>query len=209
MTDCTNSNIGRMLHDYELGLLNADDRNQFELHLYDCDHCAYQVREFMEASRIIRTDQEARKLVADASQTSPKTRKIYLRLLMAAVLVLVVVVPVYKLGMFDDIGEINQTLELRPTRSGGADVIYLDRGGAARIKFQVNDTFRGEANVVLTRFEGDTVRYVPEYSDFAEDGFGELVLPLSDFQDGHYILIVSPVSRADSVPDLQYMFRVK
>lgn len=198
-----------MLHDYELGYLSEDDQYQFELHLYECEYCASQVRGFIEESRIMKTDPEARKVIAGAAKSTPKVRKAYLRLLMAAVLVLIVAVPVYKLGMVDDVGEIHQTLELFPTRSGGTDVIYLDRDGSAEIRFYANNSFRDGADILLSRFEGDTVRHIPDFSDFTEDGFGALIMPLSDLHEGHYILKISSSSGIDSTHDIQYMFRVK
>ena len=165
------------------------------------------MREFTEASRIMKSDPEVRTIIGNAARTPVKTRKVYLRILMAAVLVLVVAVPIYKYAIVDDSGKINQTLEFRATRSGGADVIYLDRGGAAEIKFQINESLTGDANILLTRFEGDTVRHIMDYSDFTEEGFGSLVLPLADLHDGHYILKIIPT--ADSAREIQYMFRVK
>ncbi len=46
MSKCSNTNIGKMLHLYELGLLSEEDLQKFELHLLDCDFCYNNVQKF-------------------------------------------------------------------------------------------------------------------------------------------------------------------
>jgi hypothetical protein len=198
-----------MLHDYELGHLSKEDRNEFELHLYECDHCASQVREFADVARIVKQDSDARGVVATLAKPPEKTTRLFLRLLVAALLVVVIAVPVYKYTGPDDTGTVNQTLQLLPTRSGGSDVIYLDKGGSVEITFFVSESHRHGASVLLTNIEGDTITVIDNYSEISEQGFGSIILPLSELAEGHYILTLSSPDLPDSARMIQYMFRVK
>ena len=65
---CTNENLGRLLHQYELGMLGEEDRRAFEIHLYECDTCFAEVQDLWEESRLLRQDAEARLIAAAASE---------------------------------------------------------------------------------------------------------------------------------------------
>ncbi len=50
MGDCTNKNIGRHIDRYLLDLLSAQDTEQFERHILECDFCASELAQFNEVS---------------------------------------------------------------------------------------------------------------------------------------------------------------
>jgi hypothetical protein len=216
MSDCTNIDMGRLLHDYELDMLPADDKRKFELHLYECDHCLSLARESMDVSRIIRHDREAKAIIHDIAGEQddaaiPRTgRKSspFTRYLIAAVIVLAIGVPAYWYSQQTDAPLIMQSLELLSSRAGGNDIIYLEKGGDVEISFYIAENFQGEADLTISSIDGDTVLYTPGFEDFNEKGLGSITMPVSMFSDGHYMLTIKPDSEA-GLEERVYMFRVK
>jgi hypothetical protein len=208
--------MGRLLHDYELDMLSTEDKQQFELHLYECDHCLSLVREFMSVSRIIRHDQDARAIVQDIvgeqeDRTSRPTQtwaSPYIKLLIAAVICVAIALPVHRYWLQSDKTSVVQTLELLPSRAGGNDIIYLEKGGDVEISFFVAEQFQGEADLIISSIAGDTVLHTPGFSDFNDQGLGSITLSVSKFSDGHYMLTIIPVPET-GLEERIYMFRVK
>lgn len=56
-----------MIHHYELGLLPHDDREEFELHLLECEHCFNSVQRFLKVSEHIRQSPGVRDAVGEIS----------------------------------------------------------------------------------------------------------------------------------------------
>jgi hypothetical protein len=208
--------MGRLLHDYELDMLSTEDKQQFELHLYECDHCLSLVREFMSVSRIIRHDQDARAIVQDIvgeqeDRTSRPTQtwaSPYIKLLIAAVICVAIALPVHRYWLQSDKTSVVQTLELLPSRAGGNDIIYLEKGGDVEISFFVAEQFQGEADLIISSIAGDTVLHTPGFSDFNDQGLGSITLSVSKFSDAHYMLTIIPVPET-GLEERIYMFRVK
>jgi hypothetical protein len=208
--------MGRLLHDYELDMLSTEDKQQFELHLYECDHCLSQIREFMDISRVIRHDRDAQAIVRDIAgkQDDGETRPTqtwaspYIKLLIAAVICVAIALPVYRYWLQSEKTSVVQTLELLPSRAGGNDIIYLEKGGDAEISFYVAERFQGEADLIISNIAGDTVINTPGFSDFNDRGLGSIVLPVSNFSDGHYMLTIKPDPET-GLEERIYMFRVK
>ncbi len=214
MSDCIDKKLGRLLHDYELGLLSDEDSRRFEMHLYECDYCLEQVREFMDVSKFIAADRDSKAIIEEAaSETGPGENKKksapFIRLLIAAAIALVIIIPVYKFVLYDKPVSITQTLELLPTRTGGNDVIYLEKGGNVDIGFYVNPWFKGQADILISDVAGDTTFYKHDFDNINDEGFGRLILPISSFSQGHYIFILRPTNDSTPVREVQYMFRVK
>jgi hypothetical protein len=213
MSDCIDKNIGRMLHDFELNLLSEDDKRRFEMHLYDCEYCLEQVREFMDVSKILARDPDAialiEKVAAESGEKDKKPFTPFLKILVAAILVVVIILPIYRYALHKTPPEVVQTLELRPTREGGSDVIYLEKGGDIAINFYVADDFKGPANIVISKVSGDTVLSLQNFTDFDDRGLGSIKLPVTEFTEGHYSLHIIPSSGSGLQKERLYMFRVK
>jgi len=216
MDGCTNEKLGRMLHDFELDLLSPEDRQSFELHLYECDHCATLVQEFMDSARIIRDDPEAREIIAEIAgqandSSGSRARKKpfpFMKMLIAAAVVLVLALPSYLIWLQPHETAVTQTLELLPIRSGGGDVIYSNKGGDVKIVFFVSESFTGEAKLTISSIEGDTVIDRSSFSDFNNKGLGSIILPVSKFRAGNYILTISLASET-GIDNRTYFFLVK
>jgi len=216
MTGCINKEMERLLHDYELNMLSAKDKQQFELHLYECDYCLSQVRGFLDVSRIIRHDRDAQAIIKDimGQQDRSETGQIekkpfrFTRYLIAAVIVMIIAVPVLWYSQKSNGPTSVQSLELLPSRAGGNDIIYLEKGGDVEIAFYVADNFQGQADLTISNIAGDTILHTPGFEEFNDKGLGSITLPVSDFSDGHYMLTIKPdpeTGREERV----YMFAVK
>ena len=70
MRKCTDEQAGRLLHDYELGLLSESDKQRFELHLYECEYCLAEVRDFSDVVHILSRDPEARSIIGEMGDVS-------------------------------------------------------------------------------------------------------------------------------------------
>ena len=51
--ECTNPEIGKLLHAYELNSLNEEQNDRFEAHLIGCDYCYHEVIQFSNRAEII------------------------------------------------------------------------------------------------------------------------------------------------------------
>lgn len=71
MNLCTDESLGKLLHQYELGMLGDEDCKAFEIHLYECDSCLANVQELWKESRLLRHDPEARRIVVTAVKRAP------------------------------------------------------------------------------------------------------------------------------------------
>lgn len=214
MSKCTDKNLGMLLHDYELGLLSEEDTHRFEMHLYECEYCLTQVRENLDVSRIIIEDQDTHALIENVAGKSEPTKvkkksSPFLRLLIAAVLAMLIFAPVYKYLIHKEPSTVIQTLELLPARTGGNDIIYLDKGGDVRINFFFAEEFSAPVNLTILKVDGDTVLALEDFTDFNRQGLGTITVPVTDFSEGHYILHIQPTSDIYGQNERQYMFKVK
>ena len=66
MNHCTDKNQGRLLHAYELGLLSEREREQFELHLYECEDCFSRASKLEGAVEALRTSKVIHREIARA-----------------------------------------------------------------------------------------------------------------------------------------------
>jgi hypothetical protein len=217
MKNCTDKQLGRMLHDYELGQLSEEDARRFELHLYECAYCEAQLRDLMYVSRTLIHDQDATRLISslasEDNQTSMQGGREHwskaTKLLIAAAAVMILAVSSYFYLTPSDTGTVVQTLRLLPQRSAGNDVLYLEKGGMAEISFFASEKLRRSAVIVIAEVGGDTVRVYTDFSDFSSQGIGRLTIPLSELSEGHFTLSIKPGESSAAAPEITYLFRVK
>lgn len=60
MPECTEKRFQGLLHAYELGMLNPDERRELELHLLDCESCREELLQFQPVMRHLRKHREFR-----------------------------------------------------------------------------------------------------------------------------------------------------
>ncbi len=103
MSACTDSRFADMLHHYELGMLSDDLRQQFEMHLLECEQCFLEAERFRRAAALMRHDPDIARMARRAAgddEPDARTRRGLLRsrtlrvgLAAAAVLALLILRP--------------------------------------------------------------------------------------------------------------------
>ncbi len=64
MSGCVEKRFEKMIYLYELGMLSEEEKQEFELHLYECDHCFEKVKSFEETAHQLRNSQHLRDEIA-------------------------------------------------------------------------------------------------------------------------------------------------
>jgi len=74
MAACKDRQTARLLHAYELGLLNDEDRARVELHVHQCNQCFRELLEMEAAARLIRNDDQVQRSVAELATDNQSER---------------------------------------------------------------------------------------------------------------------------------------
>ncbi|MBU0985422.1 MAG: tetratricopeptide repeat protein, partial [candidate division Zixibacteria bacterium] len=65
MSECINKRLGERLYAYELGMLNDADRDEFEVHLLECDFCRAEAESFLPTVSLLTDDSQTRDRVSE------------------------------------------------------------------------------------------------------------------------------------------------
>ena len=65
MIECTDKQLGRLLHAWEWGMLSPSDQDALEAHLIDCPYCQKEARHLMRASELLRDDPDLKPFLRD------------------------------------------------------------------------------------------------------------------------------------------------
>ena len=97
MSSCTNPGMRERLSAYELAMLSDEERQELELHLYECDACYRDLEQFADWIDFLKYSRQVRESVlADDARQEPESKSSSLtRLLIAVAAVLVLAVPAY------------------------------------------------------------------------------------------------------------------
>ncbi|MCP4567111.1 MAG: tetratricopeptide repeat protein [FCB group bacterium] len=71
MNGCTEKRLSARRHHYELGLLSAAERREFELHLLECEACFEAVQKFQNTARQIRHNPKVREIINREAERQP------------------------------------------------------------------------------------------------------------------------------------------
>jgi hypothetical protein len=226
VAECTNRDIGDLLHAYEIGILSEEEVERFEKHLLECEYCNDLLNSFEREARLL-TASERVKAAADSALseetgTEPLIRRIWkhlwpnaplmLRPAVAYLLVVVLAVPAYyglRRSEKQMVSEFTQTVHLSPTRAA-TRTLKKDTGDNALLTFQFEGYRPGEAYGVTIESEDGTVIYRNNrFSSFDERDRGSLNLEISTMQSGRYRLIIGypPCDSASLIQ--QYLFSVE
>lgn len=189
-----------LLPAYEMGILSDKEREEFELHYFECDSCFEEVKEFEQAARLLREDSEvyktARAITREQSAASfaENIRRIwsnfrryaFAKPIAVAVLILILIIPSYLLLKSPD--EI-QVMNLMAVRGGEYEVLHLERGGNAEIHFVLTDAEPGRIySLDINNFQGQTVYADSSFAGFNEKGQAIITVPVDRFTPGFYKL---------------------
>jgi tetratricopeptide (TPR) repeat protein len=135
MTGSDDKRLCRLLYAYELDLLDAEQRDEFEIHLLDCPRCRREAEEFLPTARLLKHDREIRGFVegVESGGTPPSGRRRYLTALVAVAAVVTLLV----LGPWQ--------FELGPTQEAIASenrmaVLYLPGSDDAEANLEMGRT---------------------------------------------------------------------
>jgi len=73
MSQCSDPEIGDLLHAYEMGGLPEEDLRKFEIHLLSCDYCFEHVKEFMPESALLHLDDEVKDPIIKAAMAEAES----------------------------------------------------------------------------------------------------------------------------------------
>jgi hypothetical protein len=226
MTACTNPELGKLLHAYELNILTDDEVEQFERHTLSCDYCHAKLADFANCADLIRHGHRVRSLVEETAQEASvrvsashtllqrlwpdtswllKPGVIYLAVL---ILALPAAVGIQHLFRPEDGVRPVQSIRLVPTRSLQASVFEARSGLDGLISFGVPGAQSGSAySVVVEDLDGRTIVRIDRFVGFNALGMADLLLPHSKMVPGDYRLIVR-ASNSNDPAVVEYRFRI-
>jgi hypothetical protein len=232
MSECTDIDIGKLLHGYEIGILSEGDSEKFERHLMECDHCFAEFEGLQDETELLSTSSKVeRALAARLSENLPTESSrqsiwTYLwpkapLLLRPAVLVatlLVLLVPSY-LGLLmlpgyiglrsPDIQPVIQTVECSPGRTFGGKVFHRNISDYGILVFRVEGARPGkEYHVRVQSDSGDVLYDAPRFKAFDDREKGTLRLSISDMDVGRYRLQIAEPEPDSTSTSVEFNFRI-
>ncbi len=225
MAKCIDKKIGVLIHGYELGVLEGDELEKFQLHLMECDYCFSQVQDFEDYMRVFQGSDTVKKMIEmwDRDQATrpsfgrrltqylwPRT-PFFFRPIVPYLLVLIMILPVY-FGFRSLIEspsiESLQSIRLTPMRSNSDNVVSLGLDRDVVVAFAVPEGV--ESYTVIITAEGtDAAIFRRQLTGVNEFNMGELLLPLEKLALGNYRLSVVGQGVTAAADTLYYRFRVR
>jgi hypothetical protein len=227
MSKCKDSDLGQLLHAYELNALSQEDSERFETHLLGCEHCFSQLKSFEQEAALLTSDDEVKQLIGEAAaEESPQEESLlkkFWRYLwpetpvvfkpaMAYLLILLMILPAYhglrKLTK-DQIRPV-QIISLFPDRSIPEDVFKISAGGDGLLSFVFRGAVAGEDyHLLIESQDGRVVFQDDAFSSFDQYGTGRLLLPLSKMRPGEYRLVIIEPDVETPFNRQEYSFRIE
>jgi hypothetical protein len=215
MSKCINNDIGKKLYLYELGKLSGQERDEFEIHLIECEYCSKQAAEFGQTADFIRNDPGAREIVKevlefDEAKGRSKAGTLKLYYLIAAVIIVVALLPLYKYVLMDKGEPFTQTINLFPLRFANQQIIELSRGGDVIINFVYDSAVTSNSyKIYIISRDHDTVYVNEKFSAFNSAGSAAIILPASQFSPGYYTLKIVDSATEVRISEKLYIFQAK
>ncbi len=229
MSRCTDPDMGKLLHAFELDQLDSDLKEQFEIHLLSCEDCFEQVSRFENVASLLRSDADVKELVsspagfvetetASVEETQslwarlrgylwPETN-FFLRPVVTYFIVLLLAYPAY-LGirhMDEQPVQGMQSLLLTGTRALSDS--RVDSGLPLVVMFRIAGARDGQTYRVVVKTEDGQVIYKNDrFDDFNDREMATLLLSAGSLNAGRYRIEVTAAD-GDS-PLHEYTFLVE
>ncbi len=223
---CTNTELGKLLHAYELGLLDEKEKDLFETHLLSCDFCFEELKKFMPQAALLRSSPEVGKELSeglsegdDSLSLGGKLKKYLLpevpMIFKPAFLYLVILLVIgSSFVMFHQ--SKNGSSAIRPfqmivfmtTRSVSTPVFSTDRKIDGAIFFRCPQVIAGKEYrlEILSDDTQDVVFLNEHFRDFDDNQTARLIYPYPLMEKGEYTLFV----KDDKQKELcRYGFRIE
>jgi len=226
MTECTNKDVGKLLHGYEIGILSEPDCERFETHLLECEYCHNSLLEFEQTASLLKTSPKARAVIdeilmeeADAESLLgriwnhlwPKAPFVF-KPAVAYLLVLILIIPAYhglRKSEVTTINEIKQTISLSPIRTA-TKALTKEISDNALLMFRFEGYQPGgKYRVVIESENGDIIYRNDDFKSFDDREIGSLNLAISRMKTGTYHMIITDMQADSSVTGPEYWFKIE
>jgi hypothetical protein len=226
MSKCEDTDLGRLLHAYELGGLSEEDAESFEIHLLECEHCFGELKAFEEAAALLCSDQEVAELVGqNALGTEGSPGSVLERLwhhlwpdaplvfkpILAYLLVLLLILPAYWGLRRSPVVGINppQVMTLLPEKSPAEGKFQAGTDRDGELRFEFRDAIVNQSYLVLIESEnGENIYRNRDFNTFDDYGWGELIIPHARMSPGYYKLTIAGPRKGLGRDTSYYYFRV-
>jgi Asp-tRNA(Asn)/Glu-tRNA(Gln) amidotransferase C subunit len=227
MSKCKDSNLGELLHAYELNALSEEDTERFETHLLECEHCFNQLKNFEQEAVLLSSDDEVKKIIREAVvEEFPRSESFLKRLwryiwpetplvfkpVLAYIVILLMILPAYyglKRSPEQRIMSVQQ-ISLIPDRSGEESLFKVSAGGRGLIRFVFREAIAGEKyHVVIQSEDGRVIFQDDSFDKFDEYGTGLLSLPLAKAKPGSYRLLITDPLAEPPLNKQEYSFSIE
>ena len=226
MSKCTNTDIGSLLHGYEIGILSDEECEHFEAHLLQCEHCHNLLTSFEQTASLLVSSKRARaaidKGLSEKTCVKSYVSKIWkylwpnaplvFRPAIAYFVILLLITPAYqglKRPGESAVTEFKQKIHLSPTRAA-AKVLKKATSDNGLLTFEFDGYRPGAVYRVVVESEDGTVIYTnSHFSSFDEREIGSLNLAISHMTQGRYRLIVSDPRSDSALVSCEYLFLIE
>lgn len=207
MKRCIDTQIGKLLHEYEMGWLSDRDNERFELHLMDCEFCFAEVERFKNVARLLSEDEEIITTVTELVGTDDRPEGVRSRLrnlfwpktnfflkpafaytvviLLSAIIIQEIFIPS---GWENRVRQV-QMIDLVSTR-GPLLTIHPEPEKDLILNFGFEDAVNGRLYQINLKSEKEGLLYSDHRFAFDSRQAGRLVIPYGSLSEGEYILII-------------------
>ena len=224
MSMCNDKDKGQLLHAYELNLLSQEEKDEFEIHLLNCDYCFNEIKEFSPRGKLMVSSPEIKKALMEdeaSKETHGQKIKRYLWpdnlpvLLKPALLLTILIIAVISLSynnIYERTGMIRsaKVLYLTPERASDSPEIYITENDELILNFIYLDfNPKNTYQLVLTDDQGNIIYSNTNFNDFDNYNSGRLIIPENLLNAETYRLNITT-----NQPDVQnseqsYIFTIK
>ena len=224
MSACIDSSLGKLLHAYETDGLSDHQREDFELHLLQCDHCMEEISEFDHVASLLRDDSAVHQAIARAVSESSRAQSGLVRLLnhlwpdtnlllkpaIGYVVVALLLYPAY-LGLKDtDTGGIKelQTLTLSGTRSSLTEIPSASEDLLIRFRFYGSEAGK-IYRVTIVSERAEVVFRDDRFAGFDSTENAFLLIPAGTLSTGQYTVNIEDLQGEPPFNVQEYPFRIE
>ena len=221
MTRCTAPEIGKYLHAFELNQLTDDQIQTFEEHLLTCDYCYSEISQFGNASRLLASDREIRKLVETAARSGrvaeflseikaalwPSGRPVLLRPALAYFLLALAIYPAYLGFQTGSVPSVRSTQTVIMSGTRSLSQTTVDASRPLSLVFRVSGASQSDTLIVMLKDSTDHIVFEDRhFTSLSDAGLGTISFSEHALPTGQYSLLVK--SQADSSSLAEYTFRL-
>jgi hypothetical protein len=224
--ECTNPNVGIMLHGYELKALTEAEMELFETHLLECERCFQELRAFEQQSGLLLRDSRIRQQTSQLASTEAKGESRWVRLwhllwprvpyvlrpAVIYVIALLLAIPTFlslKTPVIVPVRVVPEVLFFSPKRSS-ADRVFHRKFQDAVLNIALDSAEPGKSYHLTLKYEDSTIVFEnTAFQSSDERGMGTLTLSPANMKIGSYHLTISSPQPDSSIAVLEFFFTIE